>query len=48
MVQDLIEVLSNENATLSQVARKIDVDQVLTARMLRLANSPYYGVRRKI
>jgi hypothetical protein len=48
VVRDLIEVLSNDNATLSQVARKIDVDQVLTARMLRLANSPYYGVRRKI
>jgi len=48
VVRDLIEVLSNDNATLSQVARKIDVDQVLTAKMLRLANSPYYGVRKKI
>jgi HD-like signal output (HDOD) protein len=48
VVRDLIEVLQNDDATLSQVARKIDVDQVLTARMLRLANSPYYGVRRKI
>ena len=48
VVRDLIEVLSNDNATLSQVARKIDVDQVLTAKMLRLANSPFYGVRRKI
>ncbi|MBT2320994.1 HDOD domain-containing protein [Variovorax paradoxus] len=48
VVRDLIEVLQNDNATLSQVARKIDVDQVLTAKMLRLANSPYYGVRKKI
>jgi HD-like signal output (HDOD) protein len=48
VVRDLIEVLRNDNATLSQVARKIGVDQVLTARMLRLANSPCYGVRRKI
>lgn len=48
VVRDLIEVLRNDNATLSQVARKIDVDQVLTAKMLRLANSPYYGVRKKI
>ncbi len=48
VVRDLIEVLQNDNATLAQVARKIDVDQVLTAKMLRLANSPYYGVRKKI
>jgi HD-like signal output (HDOD) protein len=48
VVRDLIDVLQNDNATLAQVARKIDVDQVLTAKMLRLANSPYYGVRKKI
>lgn len=48
VVRDLIEVLRNDNATLSQVARKIDADQVLAAKMLRLANSPYYGVRKKI
>jgi HD-like signal output (HDOD) protein len=48
VVRDLIDVLRNENVPLSEVARKIDVDQVLTAKMLRLANSPYYGFRRKI
>jgi HD-like signal output (HDOD) protein len=48
VVRDLIEVLANENASLSQVARKIEADQVLTARMLRLANSPFYGLRRKV
>ena len=48
VVRDLIDVLRNDNASLSQVARKIDVDQVLTAKMLRMANSPYYGLRRKV
>ncbi|WP_077003061.1 HDOD domain-containing protein [Variovorax sp. KK3] len=48
VVRDLIEVLANENASLSQVARKIEADTVLTARMLRLANSPFYGLRRKV
>jgi HD-like signal output (HDOD) protein len=48
VVFDLIELLRNENAAIPVVARKIELDQVLTARVLRMANSPYFGVRRKI
>ena len=48
VVFDLIELLRNEDAAVSVVARKIELDQVLTARVLRMANSPYFGLRRKI
>lgn len=47
VVFDLIELLRNEDAAVSVVARKIELDQVLTARVLRMANSPYFGLRRR-
>jgi HD-like signal output (HDOD) protein len=48
VVFDLIELLRNEDASIPVVARKVELDQVLTARVLRMANSPYFGLRRKI
>lgn len=48
VVFDLIEILRNEDAAVGAVARKIELDQVLTAKVLRQANSPYFGIRRKI
>lgn len=48
VVFDLIELLRDEDASINLVARKLELDQVLTARVLRMANSPYFGVRRKI
>jgi HD-like signal output (HDOD) protein len=48
VVFDLIEILRDEDAAVGVVARRLELDQVLTARVLRQANSPYFGVRRKI
>lgn len=48
VVFDLIELLRDEDASIPVVARKVELDQVLTARVLRMANSPYFGLRRKI
>jgi HD-like signal output (HDOD) protein len=48
VVFDLIELLRDEDAAIPLVARKVELDQVLTARVLRMANSPYFGLRRKI
>lgn len=48
VVQELIESFSNEDIDIEAIARKVSVDQVLTAKVLRLANSSYYGLQRKI
>ncbi|MDH6590528.1 HD-like signal output (HDOD) protein [Variovorax sp. TBS-050B] len=48
VVFDLIEMLRSEDASVPAVARKLELDQVLTARVLRMVNSPYFGLRRKI
>lgn len=48
VVFDLIEILRDEDAAVSAVARRLELDQVLTARVLRQVNSPYFGLRRKI
>lgn len=48
VVQELIDSFSNEEIDVESIARKLGVDQVLTAKVLRLANSSYYGLQRKI
>lgn len=48
VVQELIDSFSNEDIDVESIARKVGVDQVLTAKVLRLANSSYYGLQRKI
>lgn len=48
VVQDLIIVLHDENVSISEVARKIELDQVIAARLLRLANSASYGRSKRI
>lgn len=48
VVQELIESFSNEDIDIEAIARKVALDQVLTAKVLRLANSSYYGLQRKI
>lgn len=48
VVQDLIIALHNENVSVSEVARKIELDQVIAAKLLRLANSAYYGLSNRI
>lgn len=48
VVQELIESFGNENINNDEIANKISSDQVLTAKVLRAANSAHYGGNRKV
>lgn len=48
IVQELIESFRNEDINVDDISRKVAMDQVLTAKVLRLANSAHYGVSRTI
>ena len=48
VVQELIESFGNENVNNDEIAKKISSDQVLTAKVLRAANSAHYGGNRKV
>jgi len=44
----LMELVENPKTSASQLVELISTDQVLAARILKLANSAYYGFPRKI
>jgi HD-like signal output (HDOD) protein len=48
VVQEVIESFNNDNVSIEDIARKLSADQVLSAKLLRLANSSYYHVSRSI
>jgi len=48
VVQVLISSFNDEHVTVDDVARKLAVDPVLSAKLLRLANSAYYRVSRSV
>ena len=48
VVEDLIGSFDNPDASVDEVARKLALDPVLSAKLLRLANSAYYHVSRSI
>lgn len=48
IVQEMFKVTSMPNCTSKDVARVLENDQSLTARLLRVANSPFYGLSRKV
>ena len=48
IVQDLISSFDNEGVSPDEIARKLAVDPVLSAKLLRLANSAYYHVSRSV
>ena len=48
IVQELIETFNQEDFDMDEIANKISLDPVLTAKVLRLANSAHYGVSRSI
>lgn len=48
VVQELIHTLDNPDADLHSLIAEVKHDQALSLRVLRLANSSYYGVSRKI
>jgi HD-like signal output (HDOD) protein len=48
VVQELIDSFSNEDIDIDTIAKKISLDQVITAKVLRLANSAHFGTNRQI
>lgn len=48
IVIDLLQSIDDPNASTEQLAHKIAVDQALVARLLRIANSSFYGLQRKV
>lgn len=48
VVQELIQSFQNEDVNIDEITSKIAMDQALTAKVLRLANSAHYGSARTI
>ncbi len=48
VVQELIQSFDNEDFDVDEIAKKVGMDQVLTAKVLRLANSAKFGGNRTI
>ena len=48
LVQELLQALDDPNADAGKIADKLQLDQALTAKVLRLANSSFYGGTRKV
>jgi HD-like signal output (HDOD) protein len=48
VVQELIESFNNDKVSTEEITKKISADPVLTAKLLRLANSAYYHVSRTV
>ncbi|XZG71130.1 HDOD domain-containing protein [Chitinibacteraceae bacterium HSL-7] len=48
IVQELIESFGKDDVNVSEIAERIALDQVITARLLRIANSVQFGATRRI
>jgi len=48
IVHELIDSFNSDDVSIDDIARKLAADPVLSARLLRLANSAYYHVSRSI
>lgn len=48
LVEELISSFENADVSVEEIARKLSLDPVLSAKLLRLANSAYYHVSRRI
>lgn len=48
VVSDLMEMLLDDDVPFAAVAHRIELDQVLAARVLQMVNSPFFGLRRKV
>lgn len=47
-VSELLASMGNDDVDIDQIARQIAKDQGLTARVLRVANSSFYGLQKKV
>jgi putative nucleotidyltransferase with HDIG domain len=48
VVTDLIASMEDDDVCIADIVQKITYDQGLTARILRVANSPFYGLQNKV
>ena len=48
VVQELIATFDSDDFNMEEIAQKISMDPVLTAKVLRLANSAHYGASRTV
>ena len=48
VAMEVVEMVDNPRTTASRLGRVISSDQALTAKVLKIANSPFYGFPRKI
>ncbi|NDD28119.1 MAG: HDOD domain-containing protein [Proteobacteria bacterium] len=48
VIQNLLQMLSNPNSSAKQLGQVVAADQALSAAVLRLANSAYYGFSQKV
>lgn len=48
VINNVLRLTDDPNASAAQIANAIERDQSLTARILRVANSPFYGFARRI
>ncbi len=48
VVDELINSFENPDVMVEEIAKKLSLDPVLSAKLLRLANSAYYHVSRRI
>lgn len=48
LAQQLIAITRRDSATIQEVTNKIKMDQGISSRVIKLINSPFYGVRQEI
>ena len=48
VVQEVMQLLSKDNVDINQLAKVIEQDAVIAAKLLRMANSSFYGVTRAV
>lgn len=48
VVQEVIDSFNNDSVSIDEIARKLSADQVMSAKLLRLANSSYYHASRSV
>jgi HD-like signal output (HDOD) protein len=48
VVQELMQSFQDEDVNVDEISKKVAMDQALTAKVLRLANSAHYGASRSV
>ncbi|WP_068716181.1 HDOD domain-containing protein [Vibrio tritonius] len=48
VLQDLLDLVNKEDIDFKQLSQKMELEQILSARLLRMANSAYFGGQRDV